>query len=295
MELKKNPSAFKQAESIINDSIIKLKLEPKNIDDLKLLKLLQAREENIDFEMELAEMICGDNKCFPYRSSFYLTKFFKDLGLNYERDGSTRRFWVRDVLLELDISQISFIVEKGLFKRKYFIEFAKKNNLIYDEYLNNAIKEFKVFVDESLRTNDTIDLTSVLDLNVNIELLFDTKANTKDEELNSLIQEAKERFLNPSDKQIAVEKLWDAFERIKTYFGTNKKESSEELIDLIKGELDYKFFQEEFLKLTYIGNNYRIRHHEKDKKEITETNNLKYLFFRMLALIDLCLKNIREI
>lgn len=295
MELIKKLPDFRQTEAIIKDSIIKLKLDPKNLNDLKILKLLQAREENIDFEMELAEMICGDNNCFPYRSSFYLTKFFKDLALNYEHDGSTRRFWVRDVLLELDISQIGFVIENGLLKRKDFIDFAKKNILVFDEFQNNAIKEFKRFIDESLKANDTIDLSTVLDLNVNIELLFDNKANTKDIELNLLIQEAKERFLNPNDKQIAIEKLWDAFERIKTYFDTNKKKSSEELINIIKGEFEDSFFQEEFSKLTSIGNNYRIRHHEKDKKEIVENKNLNYLFFRMLSLIDLCLINIQDI
>lgn len=52
---------------------------------------------------KLAEFICGDDgeKCPVYRSSSYLTRFFQDIGLNYTHDGSTRKWWVLDVLNSL--------------------------------------------------------------------------------------------------------------------------------------------------------------------------------------------------
>ena len=53
--------------------------------------------------MKLAEMICGDVKNFPYRSSSYLTMFFESLNFGYVHDGSTRRYWVKDVLEELNV------------------------------------------------------------------------------------------------------------------------------------------------------------------------------------------------
>lgn len=49
----------------------------------------------------LAEMICGNppyDKYFPYRSSSYLTSFFRCVDLNYSHDGSTRKLWVASVL-----------------------------------------------------------------------------------------------------------------------------------------------------------------------------------------------------
>jgi len=51
----------------------------------------------------LAEFICGDDdkKCPIYRSSSYLTRYFQDIGLNYTHDGSTRKWWVLDVLNSL--------------------------------------------------------------------------------------------------------------------------------------------------------------------------------------------------
>ena len=54
----------------------------------------------------LALMICGDappyNTNFPYRSSTYLTSFFRGIDLDYRHDGSTRKRWVTEVLDELN-------------------------------------------------------------------------------------------------------------------------------------------------------------------------------------------------
>jgi len=52
----------------------------------------------------LAEMICGDSPYdnFPYRSSSYLTRFFRGVDLDYVHDGSTRKWWVANVLEELN-------------------------------------------------------------------------------------------------------------------------------------------------------------------------------------------------
>jgi hypothetical protein len=50
----------------------------------------------------LAEMIVGDNPLFPYRSSYFIIQFFRRCGLPYIHDGTTRRFWVKDVLQQLN-------------------------------------------------------------------------------------------------------------------------------------------------------------------------------------------------
>lgn len=54
--------------------------------------------------MKISEMICGDSpfNFFPYRSSSYLTRFFIELDLDYQHDGTTRRNWVYGVLIELN-------------------------------------------------------------------------------------------------------------------------------------------------------------------------------------------------
>lgn len=52
---------------------------------------------------QLSRMICGDDyDYFPYRTSSQLTDFFHELGLDYTHGGTTRRYWVSDVLTALN-------------------------------------------------------------------------------------------------------------------------------------------------------------------------------------------------
>lgn len=57
----------------------------------------------------LADLICGNigaddpgvgetPKYFPYRSSSYITEFFADLDTDWKHDGTTRQWWVADVV-----------------------------------------------------------------------------------------------------------------------------------------------------------------------------------------------------
>jgi len=290
---------LKIIKSILRDMYFKYMKKTNSKVNLEILKLLKAREENIDFELELAEMISGDNQLFPYRSSKYLTDFFQNLGFNFTHDGTTRKYWVKSILDELSIKEIHLVITKGLFKKKYFKEAAENNKENLDIYFKNATKEFEIFVRDSVMVNELFDLSTILDMNVNIELLFDNKAKTEDITLNELIEEARERFLNQNDKQIALEKLWDAFERLKTFFsdlekkGKDKNKSAAKIVEIISKDFDKDFINDEFKKLTSIGNDYRIRHHEQNKLELT-SNHTNYFFFRMLTLIDLCLVYLNE-
>ena len=269
MAIEINNIGFKQAEALLSDTIFLLNFNGSSSEDSKLYKLLKARQENPDFEMELAEFICGDNKPFPYRTSSLLTEFFNNLGFDYTHDGTTRRYWVRDVLLQMSVKDISVVIEKGLFNKRDFRKETKGKDQDYEDNYQNAIKEFKVFFNESLKIDKGVDLSYLLDFNINTELLFDNQVQTDDDELNKLIKDAKDRFFNPKDKQIAIEKLWDAFERIKTYYEGNKKVSSEKLVSIVSKDFNSELIDNEFQILTKVGNEYRIRHHETDKKEIT--------------------------
>jgi hypothetical protein len=54
---------------------------------------------------QIADMICGNfdakESFFQYRSSSYLTEFFRDCDTDYCHDGSTRRYWVAATLHEI--------------------------------------------------------------------------------------------------------------------------------------------------------------------------------------------------
>lgn len=110
--------------------------------------------------------------------------------------------------------------------------------------------------------------------------------------IRELLKDAVALYKTPSftARQDSVEKIWDAFERIKTYYTEfDKKKSSEKIVnDMSCGDSNfYILFNDEFKNLTNIGNNYRIRHHETNKIDITDVRYYDYLFNRCLSLIAL--------
>ncbi len=112
--------------------------------------------------------------------------------------------------------------------------------------------------------------------------------NTGDADLDRLLEEARKRFADPdpSERQIALEKLWDAFERLKTIDGEGKKESVDNLLSKASSSGDIRrVFEKEMSTLTEFGNNFQVRHHEKGKFAIPKDTDKEYMFYRMFALI----------
>lgn len=54
-----------------------------------------------------------------------------------------------------------------------------------------------------------------------------------------------------------------------------------------------KLFDDEFRTLTSIGNDFRIRHHEISKIDITDNRHYDYFFNRCLSLIALAIQYLR--
>jgi hypothetical protein len=52
---------------------------------------------------ELAKMVVGDARHFPYRSSYFITRFFARCGLPFVHDGTTRPIWAQHRLEELNL------------------------------------------------------------------------------------------------------------------------------------------------------------------------------------------------
>lgn len=101
---------------------------------------------------------------------------------------------------------------------------------------------------------------------------------------------------NPAARQDSVEKLWDALERLKTYYKIlEKKKSVNKIVnDMANGNDDFnKLFNDEFILLSKIGNNYRIRHHETDKIDINDVRYYDYFFNRCLSLIALSVQYLK--
>ncbi|MFE4522010.1 AbiJ-NTD4 domain-containing protein [Cytobacillus firmus] len=128
-------------------------------------------------------------------------------------------------------------------------------------------------------------------------LLENLIIKSSDDRLNELINLAIDNIRKPKEANriIALEKVWDAFERMKTvYLPANKKQSAITLITNVAGQTSnfHQLLNDEFTALTKIGNDYQIRHFETNKIQIKSMKQVDYLFYRMIALIDLCLDDL---
>lgn len=101
---------------------------------------------------------------------------------------------------------------------------------------------------------------------------------------------------NPAARQDSVEKIWDALERLKTYYtNVDKKTSAAKVVeDMSNGQSEFiTMFNTEFKALTDIGNSFRIRHHETNKIDITDNRHYDYFFNRCLSLIALAIQYLK--
>lgn len=130
----------------------------------------------------------------------------------------------------------------------------------------------------------------------NIAIELDSSIRISEAGIEELIATADDLY-RKGKYSYAVEKIWDAFERIKTYYypALNKKKSAEKIIKDISFENENieMMFDVEFKTLTDIGNNYRIRHHEINKIDISKELHYKYFYKRCLALISVLLENLQ--
>jgi hypothetical protein len=126
------------------------------------------------------------------------------------------------------------------------------------------------------------------------EALAETIFKTGDPDLDRLLETARTKFLNKSldVRKEGLEKLWDAWERLKTVEpGKDKKAQTTAILDKAATEPNYrKLLEDEAMLLTGVGNNFMIRHTEMTKTPIVASAHVDYLFHRMFALIRLLLK-----
>ncbi len=122
-----------------------------------------------------------------------------------------------------------------------------------------------------------------------------TVFSTGDAETNRLLEGARHKIVLPKieDRRDALEKLWDAFERLKTLEpGPNKRQQAEALLDRC-ADSHTRFRQllgDEAAALTKIGNSFRIRHSEVTQEELQTAEQVDYLFARLFAFIRMVLK-----
>ena len=152
-------------------------------------------------------------------------------------------------------------------------------------------EEFESQINTILRLNDmSFQLSNGKIMNIS-DIQMNEKMLTSVQEvgLKELLQEAS-KYYEENNLQIAVEKVWDAFERLKTYYcsPTIDKKESVNMIIMAMGNSQQSFtelFQKEFHELTIVGNNFRIRHHETTKTDIQDKRHYEYFYKRCLSLL----------
>ena len=129
--------------------------------------------------------------------------------------------------------------------------------------------------------------------------LIQINNQAKEQTLKSLIEEAFTYANSKSgnDLQRGLEKIWDAFERIKSMCHSDKKESISILLDRVsKGdETIRQDINQDMEALSKFGNTYQIRHFEKNKKEVPSDDLKLFYFNRCASIINLCMPYIQEI
>ena len=232
-----------------------------------------------------------------YNEIFYLTD---ETNWNYNKSVSE---FVFDDIIKFYIPR--HFVDNEYVKIKEFNDFIEGTTpfTVFD-----VIESFDGHTTKSSQFENEINAIFKLN-NINVELRdgeihstsntvigLDDSTNINEAGLEELIRIAEDLY-NKGNYSCAVEKIWDAFERIKTYYypTLDKKKSVEKIINDISygNEHIKKMFDIEFKVLTDIGNSYRIRHHEINKIDISKELHYKYFYKRCLALISVLLENLQ--
>lgn len=140
------------------------------------------------------------------------------------------------------------------------------------------------------------DITRLAESRLVPPVLFEamgTLPPSGDHILDTLLNDACIKFKDAAPKSRAegTEKLWDAWERLKSLeVQGNKRLSVSRLLDQCSPEPTFRSLLEgEAKALTEIGNSFHIRHFETDKMSISQPEQNDYLFHRLFALMHLLL------
>lgn len=182
--------------------------------------------------------------------------------------------------------------------------FFRHNDLVFNEGSHETQKQFHSEINQTLEMagllyilNSQMQIERVEENGVLTEAVIADIQRVTEPGLRDLLSDACRYHRDPKleSRSLSVEKLWDALERLKTYYlapSVDKKASADRVInDMSNGNSDFiQMFTAEFKALTEIGNNYRIRHHETNKIEILDSRHFDYFFNRGLALFATALK-----
>lgn len=160
------------------------------------------------------------------------------------------------------------------------IAFARDVN----ELLARGGSVFEMTPDMHVRRKGAPETTQTLSL---------LRPDTGDSTLDALIETGRVHFASriAAQRQTAIEKLWDAFERLKSIDAPgDKRQSVEALLGRVADQQFRQVVAQEMRDLTNLGNTFQIRHHEIGKPPIP-VDSQDYVAGRMANLLVLLLRS----
>ena len=247
-----------------------------------------------------AGIIGTDNDAFYNALRAEVTDIELPLRTTKSPDGyfSTYEPYAPDTFVILDLIQFCYMNVAKPIQRNYH-KFFNHYHLSFN--VEEGRQEFREKINHIFSRNG---ISYELEENGNIKHLaspiigerFETfRFETGDVTLDQILEDARSKYLSTNKKahKEAVERLWDAWERLKTLENPdNKKDSITKLLDMAASESEFrKMLEEEAVELTNIGNKFHIRHTEIGQIEIERTEQFDYLFHRLISLILLLIES----
>jgi hypothetical protein len=253
---------------------------PRTVEDIgenvwaALRHLIQGRIDDGSFGYKFAEP-CPDGAgpcgCDARKFDVIARAEIPELPENwlYVSDEAADTFMVLDVL-EFCARNIASPIKRSYhrFFEHYHLDFAR----------DDGLKEFVADVNRLLARNGIgFELTAEgTALRLGPALLRDALAaalfHTGDTETGQLLEQSRRLILSPriEDRRTGLEKLWDAFERVKTLEpGNDKRAQATALLNkAVQAPRLPDFLENEAKELTAIGNNLQIRHFETTQEKL---------------------------
>ena len=118
--------------------------------------------------------------------------------------------------------------------------------------------------------------------------------HTGDTECDRLLEYARTTVTNPvlDQRRDRIEKLWNAFERMKTLEpGPDKRATAETMLNrVVSGPVFRTLLCFEYRTITEAGNTLRIPHSEINQEILHNPDEVDYLYIRMFGLVRLLLR-----
>ncbi len=254
-------------------------------------KLIKAKQRPLSINMNARRQIYQ-----LLNKHDYLIHKTDETGWNYEVEVSKQVF-----------DDIRQFYQPKCYKEKKYVETEDLEDFILGNSPYYVLDAIEFFGQYNLNTDYEAQVNTILRLNDIalklsngiIENIFTSQiqnsisTSIQEVGVKELLQEATAYYDEGKIKN-AVEKLWDAFERLKTYYSSelDKKKSVVKIIQQISNDRKpyIELFDKEFRELTSIGNNFRIRHHETTTIDIDDERHYDYFYKRCLSLISIVLQ-----